>query len=500
MQAQGRRAPVPVPVPVALERRRLSELSEQASLLCARLESLLDRACARGRPVAAEERRRLYRLDVERHERVLEGLRASVRAAEAAELEAAAPLPPPLGLLPPQLLGRVAAEGRRGARPACRALLAAHDASVAALRGDGASRELTPQRVLGLPMLASLSVRLREATSPAALLRAASAGCGRLRALRLELWTPELSDAIAPALAQLTGLETLRLEHDRSPTPCTGALVRALGALSALTDLELEVASDAAAFAPALAALPRLRRLAVSDSDATALALLRPPAPALAQLRTLELGTCGIRDGDAVAALAAALGRLPGLQHLVLDSDRWSANGNRLSGRGAAALAPALRALADLRSLRLESCDVHAAAAAALAPAIGALTRLTLLSLSSNGIGDPGAAALAPALAGLAELRVLRIDHCGVSDAGAEALAAALPRMARLRTVRLDGNLLKTDGRLALALVAARHPSMEEMHVLDAQQARLAQELTRLLGPREPGPGAPARPGRCRLL
>ncbi len=177
---------------------------------------------------------------------------------------------------------------------------------------------------------------------------------------------------------------------------------------------------------------------------------------------------CGI-DGGAVATLAAALCRLPDLQRLVLDNDPCPDpdpvydHVNDLSD-GSAVLAPALRALADLRSLQLAGCMLDA-----LASALGELTRLTLLSLARNDIGNAGAAALAPELAKLAELRDLRLDGNHIGDAGAAALAAALPGMTRLKTVHLNNNMLGGAGLVALAAGAARHGSMEELHVLEWQ-------------------------------
>lgn len=457
-------------------RHRLSELSEQHSLLCVRQEALMGLAVARGRPYA-DAQAQGYLGRVARLELLVADLRASVEAAEAAEAaECMAAMGHPLGLLTPELLDCIAAEAGPSSRPACRALLAAHDSTATAVRrnlsGWGA-----PRLIVGLPMLASLSVQVPHAPAQ---LRAAAARGGRLRSLQLYLATDHGAAApaeLAPALAQLTALERLRLvapaERGVRRTPL---LAQAIGALGALTDLDLDAGSCAAALAPALATLPRLRRLAVAGSDATALGLLQIADAPLARLRTLELRACGIRaveDGDAaVSALAAALGRLPGLQRLVLDNDPvpffWQ-NKNYLSGDSAAILAPALRALADLRSLQLAFCNVDDVAAAALAPALGSLTRLTLLSLASNDLSSPGVDALAPALAKLAELRVLRLSNNNINDGGAATLAAALPSMARLNELHLDHNRLANGGITALATSAARHGSMKELHVLKGQ-------------------------------
>ncbi len=464
-------------------RRRLSELSEQATLLAARQEALLERAVARGLrgDAAAREQARRYLRHVEAHERALAGLRAAVAAAEADELEATAALQPRLlGLLPPQLLGRVAAEARGGARLACRALRAAHDASATRLSCHPGipDKRLTPQRLLGLPMLGKLSVD--EPLATAQLRAVAAGGGGQLRSLRLTLEFPSSSVELAAALAQLTSLRGLCVtakaagrEEDQPPppgaacVPLAAALAPAVGSLTALTSLSIDAKPGAAAFAPALASLPMLRRLAVVDSDASALALLRPQqlGAALAGLNTLKLRSCGIRGNADVAALAAALGRLPRLEHLDIGSqglENGDDNGNDFSGAKGKVLACAVAALADLRSLELSFCE---GASFVCAGGLSSLTRLEVLGLGGNGLGNNGATAIAAALPQLAALCDLDLTDNGVAEKGALALAKALPRAPRLAVLRLEDNRLGRAGLVALAMAASQHASMKELRV-----------------------------------
>ena len=248
--------------------------------------------------------------------------------------------------------------------------------------------------------------------------------------------------ALAPALRRLSQLQHLNLREAFGGDDAAAALAPALSSLTALTFLDLSnndlEPAGMRAVVPALGRLSQLARLNLEGSclwDGSAPAALAARLRHLTALTEIHLGVTALGSDDGgVAALAAALARLPLLARLHFAFDE-------ISGRGAAALAPALARLPLLAHLDLAHNEIGGGGAAALAPALARLPLLAHLNLGSNKIGDGGAAALAPALARLSLLAHLNLSENEFGDCSVPAaLAPALARLPVLTHLDLSEN------------------------------------------------------------
>jgi hypothetical protein len=339
--------------------------------------------------------------------------------------------------------------------------------------------------------LGCTSLELREATR----LVGDLAASGLLDGVRhLDLGGCALGDADLRALAGWPGLgslTSLRVTSSHFGRPACRDLARSPH-LANLTALVTAWGNAALFEALAEAALPRLRKLEVVDSQVTPALLTRlarsPRAWSLAELNLSfnPVGSAGARSlaraphlkglrevglwrcelGDRGVRLLASSTNLReatylGLQHNaigpagaeVLARWPWGAllrlaladNPLGDASLGALAGSPGLGALAclDLGGTHLTDAGVRALASS------GLLARLRYLDLHGNpGITGAGARALAeaPASAGLLELN---LGHCALVDEGARALFES-PHLAGLGALFLIGNGIGAEmgGRL----------------------------------------------------
>ncbi|KAI8467370.1 MAG: hypothetical protein J3K34DRAFT_523766 [Monoraphidium minutum] len=252
--------------------------------------------------------------------------------------------------------------------------------------GPGASPlwPLSPPAALALPPLAAeLVIAALSADADAAAPRTLRAACRAARAA-VDGRAPRLAAAgaaqaaalgAAAAAGRLPALRRLDFVVERGE-PCVAALAAALQHLPALESLTIRERGVGAAYAPTpewalalaprVAALTRLRRLAVSlvSSHADCAAALAGAAGALPRLVSLALPWSWAQG----AAPALAAGRWAELQELAL----------RGLGDGEFAALAALE-LPSLAALRLVSCAPGAAGCGALAgaawfPTLGALS------------------------------------------------------------------------------------------------------------------------------
>lgn len=209
----------------------------------------------------------------------------------------------------------------------------------------------------------------------------------------------------------------LQIDHFPTCAPCAGAaaLAEGLRNSTSLHTLHLSVSR-----APA-----RENTEGLSPQHAQ---LLLEAAFRLPHLRSLDLG--GFRGCASAAACALSPPGTPHLTHLGLSN--WE-----MTGDAFAKLAPALRGLTALRSLRIRGNFLAEAGAAALSE---------LLGRCAGGTG------------GCLSVRELDLrDNCLGSDASAARLAACLSRMEGLRWLDLRGKnrfSYASAGAIAAALVA----------------------------------------------
>ncbi len=493
-------ADVPPLLQADLSLHSLSETSEQGTHLCLRIEKLLVQRGDGGE--AARER---YRLLVESEGARVARLRRCIDELEDADRDARAGcMGPLLHSLPSELAGGIAVLGGGASRMACAAMRSLHDEHATELRTFRMHVPRVPmdQVVIRCRRLRVLRV---EGAVPSVLLqlRSAAARCGpRLVGLALRMPYGPLqrhpircAADIPGALACLAALESLRLERDAGPNPASPssaeqfgrALAPAIRALGRLTQLDLwSVPEGVVAQLPPLP-LPLLSLTVYATT--LPLPLLQPPALPRT-LTSLSLVQCRIHGPERVAALAAALVQLPGLQHLRIGNGADDIDNDKNVDRpdllndfadSAAALAPALRGLGGLRSLVMDGCGIDPVGGDALGPALAALTGLQLLDLGTNNLGHRGVVA---AVAKLTGLRTLRLPDCGITDAGAIALAEALKGMRRLEHVSLWTNAFCDAAITLLVSAAAAHGSLKSVDILSGELGAGTEEVLRdIVGP-----------------
>ncbi|WP_075883317.1 putative nucleotidyltransferase substrate binding domain-containing protein [Candidatus Protochlamydia sp. W-9] len=141
----------------------------------------------------------------------------------------------------------------------------------------------------------------------------------------------------------------------------------------------------------------------------------------------------------------------------------------KISDRGAEAIAQALAFNTALRVLRLDNNLISDKGMEALARALAFNTDLRVLYLDSNQIGDKGMEALASALPANKALRELFLNTNQISDKGMEALARALPDNKALNALYLDGNQISDKGMKALARALPDNKALNALY-LDGNQ------------------------------
>jgi Ran GTPase-activating protein (RanGAP) involved in mRNA processing and transport len=307
--------------------------------------------------------------------------------------------------------------------------------------------------------------------------------CGALRRGALHIDAPEGDDAAAALRALPPDVRVMLRLHNLRQAPALPAALAAGGGAT-LAGLHVQRAFDgvwdaAAGVAPALAALPALRSLRLfggaqgGDVAAALVSLLLPGGP---PLRELAVVNSEVTPAGAVA-LTAALAANTSLRRLLLEGCLCGVDAG-------AALATAL-ARPDATLTHLQLINVGLTTDAAFAPLAAALEHnrsVRTLSLCNNPfLCNAAGEALAASLAHNSTLRVLRLANTTIGDAGWTALAHALAHApgGALRTLdarRLGaaagaaavgggGGALRAGGAAALARLLATHRGLRTLHL-----------------------------------
>lgn len=194
------------------------------------------------------------------------------------------------------------------------------------------------------------------------------------------------------------------------PNPHFQTLAPILSSMEPLAHLAARSVGLCAADVPALSAAvahhaPHLRSLDISDNPigATGAAALAPVLSHLAHLTSLDISGCAITARRAPRALAPALGAMPGLRRLDLSR-------NNLSDMGVRVLCPVLWKLTSLEELRLAGNGL-AHSPADLAAVVARMRVLRLLDVSNNRAAWLAAACLVGAAARLPCLEELDLSR-----------------------------------------------------------------------------------------
>eukprot|EP00892_Ulva_mutabilis_P006905 jgi/Ulvmu1/4587/UM002_0316.1 len=279
----------------------------------------------------------------------------------------------------------------------------------------------------------------------------------------------EATRALGMCLPALAGLSALLLSENKLPGSAQPLLAHVLCGMSCLQHLQLQGVGLKARSLELLAnTLPQLPRLAVlgiggntlspSSADAIGKAAaesdllteldlssshlghkgLMALAPHIANfkvLQVLDLGDIGVREnkpiqGQAWAAVLAALALLPGLRELDLGSNVFTRS------LVLQHIAPLVSLLTALQALYIEDCGMNAETVAAWVAATASLTGLNTLSIGGNSqpanVGD--------LVAQLPLLEDLSLRESGLSDNDLIVLCGGLSKLAGLRMLTLSIN------------------------------------------------------------
>eukprot|EP00892_Ulva_mutabilis_P011094 jgi/Ulvmu1/8357/UM042_0063.1 len=161
--------------------------------------------------------------------------------------------------------------------------------------------------------------------------------------------------------------------------------------------------------------------------DPAAVAATSTALTSLTGLLRLDLRASRLGAGSPTAAsastsaFASALASLPSLQALFLSN-------SALGSAGAAVLAPALSPLTHLQLLDLSDNRIGPNGAAALSHHLTTLSALTCLDLALNGLRDPGMRSLSHLLPHLSSLHTLHLSFNTASSRGLAYLSAAISK------------------------------------------------------------------------
>eukprot|EP00439_Symbiodinium_sp_Y106_P024399 s1473_g2.t6 len=260
---------------------------------------------------------------------------------------------------------------------------------------------------------------------------------------------PEWGDKeLATALQGHSRLQVLQIEPYYTPTKAVlaSAVLEALEGHVMLKSLVLTLSvPDTKALGCALDGKSGLEELVFQHSGITAegMKALAPALKVLAALKVLNLESNDLGD-DGAKARRGRTGS-PRAWSFALDILRCDVMNI------CKALAEFLTGLSLLEHLYLHSNNIHSEGAQALAPALKGLAALKVLNLGYNHLGPDGAKALAPALKGLAALKVLDLGWNDLQPDGAKALAESLTGMSLLEQLNLSLNKIGSEGAQALA-------------------------------------------------
>ena len=281
----------------------------------------------------------------------------------------------------------------------------------------------------------------------------------------------------AQVLGMLTSLHSLDLQGIQVVSDeAMGAIARALGSLTRLTQLQLRdwgadgcginsdgvfeadrVTSFGAALAPALSQLTRLLRVSLADDvmwmcDAV---VLVPALRLLTALVDLDLGRNGVGD-ESMVLMEPMLHGLGGLTRLVLCYDH-------LSEAGALPLVSGLQALTGLVDLRLFGVGMWAEAVTMLAEALHRRSHLQRLQLQGLDIDEVSEAALAASLSGLTALTCLQLQGMQQGGGGQAELLSALRGHERLTRLQFSFDASAADPPTAVAAMLRCHRGLTRL-------------------------------------
>jgi len=172
-------------------------------------------------------------------------------------------------------------------------------------------------------------------------------------------------------------------------------------------------------------------------------------------LDTFSMNNAALGDNEA-ALLAKYLAKL-NFRILKL-------GGNKISSKGAAALAQALAGHKGVTEVHLNDNQIDDAGAEALAALLGNKEgKLTAVNLTGNKIGDRGAAAFAKALASGVPLRDIYLGKNAIGNEGAAAIASVISGRDSVAHVFLNENKIGDAGAVALADALKANDSVTEI-------------------------------------
>lgn len=266
--------------------------------------------------------------------------------------------------------------------------------------------------------------------------------------------------SFAAALSSLTALSVLDMGNNAITSgPACSALAKALAVLPSLQSLDLsdnDVLDTDSAFVAALPRMTNLRELSLQQNelhDDT----FAPLACALAQLSLLNHLSIA-----AICAVGSSAGTPPALRLFstltsLTNLTSLCISSNSFQGPDASALAEILLPLSKLSHLEMAMVELPPTHLGSAAKALAQMSSLTSLDMSNNSMRLEGAEALAPHLAQMTWLRDLDLSSAMLSPAGLSLIGDSLRQLTALRAVRLDdvvgsGSAPEAWGRVFAAL------------------------------------------------
>lgn len=302
-------------------------------------------------------------------------------------------------------------------------------------------------------------------------------------------------------------LELLHFYNNMAGDGGARAIANIVVACPQLVDFRFSATRSTAAgcesIAAAIATLPNLRRLDVSDNNFKGKAgeVLVQALKNKTQLEYLNL-----RD-DALEGVSASPEKLSLFNALVEAATAGSSlkhvdlSGNNFDAEAAQQLSRALQHLPQLTALYLDDCEIGTEGARHIASAVKKLTNLRTLSLCTCEITAAGAYVLARAVAELPQFVNLELNGNQISEAGVEAIKGVLQQAGKV-VGDLEDNDEDGDDDLEEALAEfeaddAEAEDKEEELLVEAFQAQCLS--SRSQDATSPSVSTPASPSAAAL-
>ncbi len=175
-------------------------------------------------------------------------------------------------------------------------------------------------------------------------------------------------------------------------------------------------------------------------------------------------GELGLSDksitDEGLRTIAPALRAMPNLKDLYLHD-------NNIGEEGCRTIAPALRTMTNLKWLNLDKNNIGDEGLRTIAPALRAMPNLEGLNLSLNNIGEEGCRTIAPALRTMTNLQELDLSGNNIGDEGCRTIAPALRTMTNLKGLRLSYNNIGDDSFAILCSRVLPEVSLEYLSLRD---------------------------------